>query len=112
MSKGFDGICIVEDEDEVCKFEIDLFIEIGVSCCDGIGSGLVIVWKMSDDKVGVEMIWFEEIGFENGDDGEVFGLGKDGGGDDFVGIEGLFWVDEGCENFVVFFVFSCLKENC
>lgn len=107
MAEGLDGAGIVEDEDEVGQLEAYLPAEAGASRGDGGGCAPASVGEARNHEAGTEASGAEEAGFDDGQDGETFGVGEDGGRDDLFGTERLPWVDEGGENLAALFTFRC-----
>jgi hypothetical protein len=107
LGKSLDGGHVVEDEDKVGKLKADLAAEAGTGGRDGAGGAPGAIGQSRDDETAAEASGAKEAGLEDGNDGEALGAGENRGGDDLVGTEGLFGVDEGGENATAFLALGC-----
>lgn len=107
LGKCLDGAGIVEDEDEVGKFETNLATEAGASSGDSTRGAPGAIGEACDNEATAEATRSEEAGLEDGDDGEALGVGENVGRDDLFGAEGLARADEGGEDLAALFTFRC-----
>jgi hypothetical protein len=100
------GTGVVEDEDKVRKLEADLSTETTSYGADRRGRRPRSISESCDYNTASETTTAQETSFEDGENGQTFGIGKNLRWDDLIGAKGLLGVDEGSEDTSAFLTFA------
>jgi hypothetical protein len=106
LSKRLHGAGIIENEDKVCELEADLSAESTSNGSDSGGRRPGSVSQSCDNDTTTEATTSQETSLEDGENGQAFGVCENLRWDDFVGTEGLLWVDERGEDATAFLAFT------
>jgi hypothetical protein len=106
LCKSSHGTGVVEDEDKVRKLEADLSAETTSYSSDRGGRRPRSIRESRDYNTTSETATAQETSFENGENGQTFGIGENLRWDDLIGAEGLLGVDEGSEDTSAFLTFA------
>jgi hypothetical protein len=106
LCKSSHGTGVVEDEHEVRKLEADLSAETSSYSAYCGGRRPRSIRESRDYNTASETAAAQETSFEDGKNGQTFGIGENLRWDDLIGAEGLLGVDEGSEETSAFLTFA------